>query len=374
VTISPKTAIPRLKPASRKAGKPDKAPASASKKSGKPRKSAARNRRPQTAFWSRRNLLLLSLEGAGLAICAVLGTMLILGSSANSFSGSGFFGSLLPFAAGVAVWVVLCAGSLLAWLKWRGWLKAKVEILPATLACVLAIGMLWFVFHDGYIPVFGHFRGLVGGKQQAARTTLAHQVYAAYRRHSQPQLLKLIQRAEPFAADIQLAAKMFAVDEHLLYGVAATESSFQPRTSQDGGQGLFQITAVPKFILQQASEKLDVKQLDLTNPRHNAFIAAATLKHYLADMKGDLFLGLLAYNIGPRNGGLSFIMQQYGASDFVTMQPYFQQLPRDYPIRVLAYALAFKLWQQEGKLLAYEEADNAVRIQKLGIPGLPTDF
>lgn len=371
MAISPKPITPRQKPAARKVARPEKSPAAVAKK---PRKSAARKRRPPPAFWSRGNLLLLSVEWSALAICALLGTMLILGSSANSFSGSGFFGSLLPFAAGVAVWVVLCAGSLLAWLKWRGRLKAKVAILPAALASGMAVGMLWFVFHDGYIPVFGHFRGLVGGKQQAERTTLAHQVYAAYRRHNQAQLLKMIQRAEPFAAEIRQAAKIFAVDEHLLLGIAATESSFQPRSSRDGGQGLFQITAVPKFILQQTSQKLDVKQLDLTNPRHNAFIAAATLKHYLAEMKNDLFLGLLAYNIGPRNGGLRFIMQKYGAGDFVTMQPYIQQLPRDYPIRVLAYALAFKLWQQEGKLLAYEEADNALRIQKLGIPGLPQDF
>jgi hypothetical protein len=87
-------------------------------------------------------------------------------------------------------------------------------------------------------------------------------------------------------------------------------------------------------------------------------------------MNGDLFLGLLAYNIGPRNGGLRFIMQQYGATDFVTMQPYLQTLPRDYPIRVLSYALAFKLYQKDGKLLAYEEGDNAMRIQQMGIPGL----
>jgi hypothetical protein len=56
------------------------------------------------------------------------------------------------------------------------------------------------------------------------------------------------------------------------------------------------------------------------------------------------------------------------------MQPYLQQLPRDYPIRVLSYALAFKLWQQDGKLLAYEEGNNAIRIQQLGIPGLVTVF
>lgn len=371
MAISPKPAVSRPRPAT---GKPNKVPVSAGKKPGKPRKTTVRKPRRQAEFWSRRNLLLLGLEWSGLAVCAVLGTMLILGSSASSFSGSGFFGSLLPFAAGVALWVVFCAAALLVWLKWRGRMKAAMAALPAGLAFSMAIGLLWFVLHDGYIPVFSHFRGLVGGKQQAARATLAHQVYAAYRRHNQAQLLKMIQRAEPFAADIKRAAKAFAVDEHLLYGIAATESSFQPRTSRDGGQGLFQITAVPKAILRQAEETLDVKQLDLANPRHNAFIAAATLKHYLAEMKGDLFMGLLAYNIGPHNGGPRFIMQQYGASDFVTMQPYIQQLPRDYPIRVLAYALAFKLWQQEGGLLAYEEADNAARIQKLGIPGLLQDF
>ncbi|MGZ8153505.1 MAG: transglycosylase, partial [Methylovulum sp.] len=56
--------------------------------------------------------------------------------------------------------------------------------------------------------------------------------------------------------------------------------------------------------------------------------------------------------------------------DFVTIQPYLQQLPRDYPIRVLTYALAFRVLRQEGKLLAYEEGRNALRIQRLGVPGL----
>jgi hypothetical protein len=122
--------------------------------------------------------------------------------------------------------------------------------------------------------------------------------------------------------------------------------------------------------MEQASKKLAVDKPSLLNARHNAFIAAATLKYYLAEMHGDLFLGLLAYNIGPANGGLRFIMQQYGATDFVTIQPYLQQLPRDYPIRVLSHALAFRLWQTEGKLRVYEEGDNAMRIQSIGIPGL----
>lgn len=344
------------------------------KKGAKPRAAGLRKRRVKRVSWSRKRLAWLILEWFGLALFAVLGTMLAVGSSAGSFAGSSFFGNLLPFTIGVAVWVMLAAMLLLGWLKLRRGLDERWPALPGVLATGFSAALIWIMFHDGYTPVFTDLRTLVGGKQQAARTTLAHQVYAAYRRHETVQLEKMIIRAQPFDADIRQAAQAFGVDADILLGVAATESSFMPRTSQDGGQGLFQITAVPKFITQQACQKLDIDQPDLNNPRHNAFIAAATLKHYLAEMKEDLFLGLLAYNIGPRNGGLRFIMQQYGASDFITMQPYLQQLPRDYPIRVLSYALAFKMWQQDGKLLAYQEDDNAVHIQRIGIPGLTLFF
>jgi hypothetical protein len=63
-------------------------------------------------------------------------------------------------------------------------------------------------------------------------------------------------------------------------------------------------------------------------------------------------------------------MRQYGARDFVTIQPYLQNLPRDYPVRVLSAALAYRIWRQEGKLSRYEEGENASRIQQIGIPGL----
>ncbi|HVM95246.1 MAG TPA: hypothetical protein VMT89_02600, partial [Candidatus Acidoferrales bacterium] len=134
--------------------------------------------------------------------------------------------------------------------------------------------------------------------------------------------------------------------------------------------GLFQITAAPQFALELAKKRLRATDLDPLNQRHNAFVAAATLRHYLSQMRGDLFLGLLAFNIGPKNGGLLSIMQQYGARDFVTIQPYLQNLPRDYPIRVLSAALAYRLWHRDGTLLRYEEGGNAMRIQQIGIPGL----
>ena len=343
-------------------------------KAPKQRKAGVRKSRAQQSFWDRKNLISIALECVGLLVTGLLGTMLALGSSAHAFSGSSFFASLLPFAAGIAGWVILNASLLLLWIKVRHWMKQKATLLPAILAICAASGMGWFVLHDGYAPVFTHFRSLVGGKQQAARNTLAHQVYADYRRHSQTQLQTMLQRADAYAVDIKMAAEIFSVDENLLFGIAAAESSFRPRNSQDGGQGLFQITSVPKTVLQQASHALEIETADASISRHNAFIAAATIKHYLAEMKNDLFLGLLAYNIGPRNGGLRFIMQQYGATDFVTLQPYLQKLPRDYPIRVLSYALAFKIWQQNGKLLPYEEGDNAIKIQRLGIPGLANDY
>lgn len=347
-----------------------KRPDSAAPVRKKPVKKRARKlqKRPE------RNWALLAFECLGLSVAALLTTMLVLGHAANRFAGSGFFSNLLPFAVGVVVLIIASALLLILWSKLRLHLQTAAAMLPALLAMMLGLSSVWFVFHDGYAPVFTHFRTLVGGKQQAAQTTLAHQVYAAYRRYDETQLQKMIDRAATFNADVRDAAEAFSLDPDLLLGVAATESSFLPRDSRDGGHGLFQITAVPEIIMQRARNRLSVDKLSLADPRHNAYIAAATLKHYLAEMNDDLFLGLLAYNIGPRNGGLRFIMQQYGATDFVSMQPYLQQLPRDYPIRVLSHSVAFRLWHRNGKLLAYQDGDNAVYIQRIGIPGMQTAF
>jgi len=320
------------------------------------------------------SLLLIVLEVLGLLITTVSAIMILLGYSANRFSGTGFFTSLLPFAFGVLGLIFAAAGLLMFWWKLRKWLQGRARLLSPILSIVIAVFIGWFSMQDQFAQARGHFRTLVGGKQEAGRVTLAHQVYAAYRRYDSAQLQRLVQRAQEYNPAIKEAARAFDIDPNLLQGVAATESSFLPRESADGGHGLFQITQVPKVVVEQAGKHLSEHKLLLNNPRHNAFIAAATLKYYLAEMNNDLFLGLLAYNIGPANGGLRFIMQKYGVTDFITIQPYLQLLPRDYPIRVLSYSLAFRLWQKEGKLLAYEEGKNALHIQRIGIPGLQTDF
>jgi sorbitol-specific phosphotransferase system component IIC len=327
---------------------------------------------PVASFKSR--LLLVGLETLGLTITAISAVMIMLGYSAGRFSGTRFFSSLLPFAFGVLALIIAAAVLLIGWWKLRRWLQERSAILSPILAVSFALVIGWFVMQNSFAQAFGHFRLLVGGKQEASRVTLAHQVYASYRRYDPAQLLKMVDRAEAYNPAIAEAAKAFDIDPNLLQGIAAAESSFLLRDSQDGGHGLFQITQVPKAVMAQAGKHLSVSKPSLLDPRHNAFIGAATFKYYLTEMHNDLFLGLLAYNIGPANGGLRFIMQQYGATDFVTIQPYLQQLPRDYPIRVLSHALAFRLWQTEKKLLVYEEGDNAMRIQRIGIPGLQAEL
>lgn len=318
-----------------------------------------------------RRILWLVLEVLALAGAALVFVIAALGRGAVRFSGVDLWSSLLPFAALV---LFLSAGLFFLsqlWLKARVPLHRWLDWLPAVAALLTAVGAGWFASGDDFRRELGNLRGLVGGAQQAERTTLSHQVYAAYRRADLSQLQQIVERGKPYEPIVKEAAKIYGVDGEVLMGVGATESSFLPRDSKDGGRGLFQITAPPKIALEQVSKHLDGKPLDWRDQRHNALLAAATWRHYLREMKDDLFLGLLAYNIGPKNGGLLSIMHQYGARDFATIQPYLQNLPRDYPIRVLTAALAFRLWDEKGRLPRYEEGENAKHIQTIGIPGLP---
>ena len=342
----------------------------AGKGTGRSRKKSGNRGGKKTERFTRLRFLLTVIEITSLAATVVTGIMVLLGWAAERFSGAGFFNSLLPFALGVLGLMLLFALLLFGWLRLRAWLLPRALFLPAALALVCALSVGALVVQGHLYWAFGHFRTLVGGRSEAARVTLTHQVFAAYRRLDTSQIQTMFTRAQPYTQAIEEAAKSFALDPDLLLGIAAAESSFLPRESKDGGQGLFQITRVPEAVTAQAAKQLGTNRAEIADHRHNGFLAAATLRHYLQQMKNDLFLGLLAYNIGPANGGLRFIMQQYGATDFVTIQPYLQQLPRDYPIRVLSHALAFRIHRREGKLLPYAEGLNAVRIQHIGVPGL----
>lgn len=310
--------------------------------------------------------------GEALALGAALLVLVTaaLGRFAEWFVGAGLWRHSLPFA-GAVLGLALTTGALLwVWLQARAAVAERLAWAPFALALVAAGGAGWFAAQPVFRRDVSSLQALVGGQAAAERAAIGHQVYAAYRRANRAALEKMFGRARAFETAVGEAAAAFGLDVDLLMGVAATESSFQPRTSGDGGRGLFQITAAPAPALREAAQALAVERLDLADARHNAFAGAATLRLYLAQMHGDPFLGLLAYNIGPANGGLRAIMDHYGARDFVTVQPYLQQLPRDYPVRVLSAALAYRLWRTQGALPAYEEGANAARIQAVGIPAL----
>lgn len=332
------------------------------------KKNSGGKKKGRTALW--RDLLLLSLEGLGLIITGMAAIIGLLGYFANRFSGTSFLNNLLPFAGGVLGFILLVAVLLSCWKRLRRWLQTRSPLLPPATLLGLALLIGCFVPPELFTRAYSSYRTLVGGKEEAGRITLAHQVYAAYRRLDNGPLVHMINRSGPYAEAIAEAAEAYAIDIDLLKGLAATESSFLPRSSGDGGQGLFQITQVPAGVTAAVNRRFAEADRQLSDPRYNAYLGAATLRHYLTEMKDDLFLGLLAYNIGPANGGLRFIMEKYGATDFITIQPYLLRLPRDYPIRVLSYALAFRIERREGRLLAYEEGKNAWRIQGFGIPGL----
>lgn len=311
-----------------------------------------------------------AVETAALAAAGMVAVTAALGRFADWFVGSGLWRNLLPFAGAVLGLAIATGAVILAWLALRRPLGERLRAAPAAIAVATAAVAAWFAFQPAFWADVGHLRALVGGQAAAERAAIAHQVFAAYRRADRTQHQRMFERAKPYQSMIEEAATSFDIDAALLMGVAATESSFRPRRSPDGGQGLFQITAPPAAAVSAARSALETEKLNLSDDRHNVFAGAATLHTYLEQMHDDLFLGLLAYNIGPKNGGLQSIMRQYGARDFVTIQPYLKELPRDYPIRVLSAALAYRLWKEEGSLPRYEEGSNAVRIQAGGIPGL----
>lgn len=353
-----KFANPAPKPRNKASSSPKKNPAKRY-----PRKRAVET--PQFSF--KFKLLCTAIESLAIIAIITLGIILILGNGAHWFTGTHVLGNLFPFAIGVLVLILLSSLFLIGWWHVRGYLKSRSLPLLPIVATTLTFSFGLLIGKNNLDQSFNRFRLLVGGKEEAHRVTLTHQVFAAYRRYNATNLEKMIRRAEAYQAAISDAATAYDIDPDLLQGIAAAESSFNPRDSVDGGHGLFQITRVPNLVLEDAKHRLGTETLSLQNPRTNAFIAAATLKHYLGEMSQDLYLALLAYNIGPANGGLRFIMNQYGVTDFITIQPYLQLLPRDYPIRVLSYALAFRIWRKHGHLLAYEQGNNALKIQQIGL-------
>jgi len=370
------------KPPGKPSGKPRRtAPSekSRAKKSGPAKKTAGKKKgRKNNGPHPSRHFVLAALvvEITALLCVGLAATVAALGYAAMRFSGLALATNLLPFAAMILALIVACALLLTLWFFLRRWLLRRHPSLAAIVALLLLAACGWAVREPRFFAIYDQFRIMVGGKEEVARRQLAHQVYAAYRRITPADAQAMLAREKLYHDDIAAASTACGLDADLLSGVAAVESSFLPRASADGGDGLFQITSVPKAatavvdrLMAAANTAAASGEENGSSQRRNALLGAATLAHYIRAMDNDVFLGLLAYNIGPKNGGLRSIMEQYGARDFVTIQPYLQYLPRDYPIKVFAWALLFRVARETGGPLPYQDGTNAARIQTIGIPG-----
>ncbi|MGE4559932.1 MAG: transglycosylase, partial [Desulfobulbus sp.] len=182
-------------------------------------------------------LLLTSLEITGLLFSLLTVVVVVLGYAAGKFSGTEFFYHLLPFTLGVTGLIVLTALLLMGWLRLRRWIRPRFLFLPPALALALALTIGGLTLRGDFFFAFSQFRILVGGKEEAARVTLTHQVFAAYRRLDASQEQLLIDRSRAYADPVDAAAKAYELDPDLMRGLAATESSFLPRDSKDGGKG-----------------------------------------------------------------------------------------------------------------------------------------
>ena len=216
------------------------------------RRAGANARRP----WGR-----IAVEVIALGSAALAGTVAALGRLADVLSGAAGWLHLVGFATAILGLGVLTAACLTGWLALRLRLARWTAAAPATVAIVVAGIAAWLASGPGFQADVASLRTLVGGRFETQRETIAHQVYAAYRRSDLTALQRLLERARVYEPTILEAAAAYDVDPEVLMGVAAAESAFYPRDSADGGRGLFQITAPPTDAVADVKRRLRIDQL-----------------------------------------------------------------------------------------------------------------
>ncbi len=102
----------------------------------------------------------------------------------------------------------------------------------------------------------------------------------------------------PFGKIIRAAARKHGVDEHLIVGIIAAESNFNPRAvSRKRAQGLMQ-------LLPATAGRYAVA--NVFDPEQNIDAGTRYFKELLGRYNHDLTLALAAYNAGPES------VEQYG--------------------------------------------------------------
>lgn len=162
----------------------------------------------------------------------------------------------------------------------------------------------------------------------------------------------------------------------VIYGQAACESSFEPRTNDIGATGLMQVLSATDAEIAFAKKLLGLPETvdrakDLANQDIILVIGARRLKGYYERFGNNLGLALLAYNMGPYNKDYNFILNTYNSKprqecSLLDVTPYLQEDPAKYAYLVLSYALSYRLKHQLGYLPDYSKSHSIVR--GVGIP------
>src|SRR5437762_7097403 len=239
----------------------------------KQRRPRRRARRRGWEAWAR-----WAVEVVAVLTVALIAVISAVGRLADALTGAAGWGHLVPFAAGVLAVGLGAAALLRGWLGARAWLARRVPGGGPFAAIAIAAGGVWLASGPGFRGDLASLRTLLGGRAETQRMTIAHQVYAAYRRADLGGLVRVLERARVYEPTVMEAAAAYGVDLEVLMGVAAAESAFYPRDSADGGRGLFQITAPPTDAVADVRRRLGTEQLDPPHQRPHAFLAAAPLR------------------------------------------------------------------------------------------------
>ena len=135
------------------------------------------SRRLGRAPWRR-----VTLDAVALVAAALIAAIALLGELARAVAGRGIWLHVVPFTGAVLGLGIAAALLLRAWLIARARLAGYASRAPVILALVVAALALLVSRRPAFRREMYELQALVGGSAEAERTSVAHQVWAAYRR------------------------------------------------------------------------------------------------------------------------------------------------------------------------------------------------
>lgn len=157
---------------------------------------------------------------------------------------------------------------------------------------------------------------------------------------------------------LKSAADFYNIDEAILYGLMVVESGLNRKAvSPRGARGLLQIIlSHHPEAMKKAADFCNADKYDPDNACHSIFAGADIFDEYLDLANGSVPDALLYYNRGPNARDFKNLRNDRIADGYFLQRPYMEPGAeyRDFPLKVMANALAYKSYQKFGKVLALQ--------------------